>query len=414
MELRQQADMIMAAALKAAMPDRAVKKALAEMSREEGKLILIAPGKAGWQMAKAAHEVLGDRIHHGVVITKYGHSRGSIGNLRIFEAGHPVPDKNSFLATEAAIEAVRDLQPEDRVLLLLSGGGSALFEKPLILQADLERVTRELLKSGAEIREINTIRKRFTAVNGGRYAELCAPAQIETIVLSDVLGDRLDLIASGPACEDLTTCQEALEIAEKYQLSCTEEMMALLRKETPKSLPRVKNHIAGSVRQLCLAAEAACRELGYETMILTDQLSCTAREAGAFLGNLAAYQSTRHRKLAFLLGGETVVRVTGSGMGGRNQELVLAAAEGLRGLNACLFSIGSDGTDGPTDAAGGYVDGNTAAVLGSQNISIPQVLQNNDAYHALKACGGLIFTGPTGTNVNDLTVLLIEQPKVKG
>lgn len=407
-ELRQQADKIMAAALKAAMPDIAVKKTLSEMSRETGKLILIAPGKAGWQMAKAAYDVLGDRIHEGVVITKYGHSQGAIGNLRIFEAGHPVPDENSFLATEAAMEAVRDLRPEDRVLLLLSGGGSALFEKPLIPPEDLERVTRELLQSGAEIREINTIRKRFSAVKGGRFAELCAPAQIETIVLSDVLGDRLDLIASGPACEDRTTCQEALEIAAKYQLSCTEEMKALLRKETPKSLPQVKNHIVGSVRQLCLAAETVCRDLGYETMILTDRLSCTARDAGILLGNLAAYHSTQHRKLAFLLGGETVVKVTGSGMGGRNQELALAAAEGLRGLHACLFSLGSDGTDGPTDAAGGYVDGKTADVLESLQISIPQVLQNNDAYHALKACGGLIITGPTGTNVNDLTVLLME------
>ena len=262
MELRQQADRIISAALKAAMPDIAVKKALAEMSREEGKLILIALGKAGWQMANAAYEILGDRIAHGVVITKYGHSRGTIGNLQIFEAGHPVPDENSFLATEAAIEAVRDLQPEDRVLLLISGGGSALFEKPLIPPADLERVTRELLQSGAEIREINTIRKRFSSVKGGRFAALCAPAQVETIVLSDVLGDRLDLIASGPACEDRTTCREALEIAEKYHLTCTEEMKVLLRKETPKSLPQVKNHIVGSVRQLCLAAETVCRELG--------------------------------------------------------------------------------------------------------------------------------------------------------
>lgn len=408
MELRHQADRIIREALQATMPEAAVRKALAKLPETGGRLILIAPGKAGWQMAKAAWDVLGERVHDGVVITKYGHSRGPIGNLRIFEAGHPIPDDNSFLATEAAMAAVRDLKADDRVLLLLSGGGSALFEKPLIPPEDLQRITRELLKSGADIREINTIRKRFSAVKGGRFAELCMPARVETIVLSDVLGDRLDMIASGPACGDRSTCQEALSIVKKYHLTCTEQMQALLLRETPKSLPNVKSHITGSVRQLCLAAEKTCRYLGYETMILTDRLSCTAREAGVFLGNLAAYQSEKHKKLAFILGGETVVQVTGTGKGGRNQELALAAAEGLEGLNACLFSLGSDGTDGPTDAAGGYVDGSTAERLRDLGISIHEELKNNDAYHALKASGGLIFTGPTGTNVNDLTVLLIQ------
>jgi len=407
MSLRVDAEKIISAAIAAAMPDAAVQTALEKLELPTGKLVLIAPGKAGWQMAKAAHDRLGDRIHSGVVITKYGHSRDAIGDLRIFEAGHPVPDDNSFRATQAAIDAVSGLTADDTVLFLLSGGGSALFEKPLIPEADLNRLTRELLACGADIVEINTMRKRFSAVKGGRFAELCAPANVFTIVLSDVLGDRLDTIASGPAYPDSTTAEEAVAIAEKFGLTLTEEMEQLLHRETPKTLTNVQTHITGSVRQLCIAAEAVCRKLGYETGILTDSLCCTARDAGSFLGTIARYHAGSGRKLAFLAGGETVVQLTGSGLGGRNQELALAAAEAISGLHACVFSLGSDGTDGPTDAAGGYVDGTTLEKLRQKGIRISNVLQNNDAYHALEKCGGLIITGPTGTNVNDLSVVLI-------
>ena len=407
MTLREQAQRIIKAALSAAQADTAVKKALHAADFSAGKLILVAAGKAAWQMAQAAYEELGERIDRGIVITKYEHSRGTIGNFSICEAGHPVPDENSFQATQSAIDMVSGLCEKDMVLFLLSGGGSALFEKPLIPAADLERLTKELLSCGADITEINTLRKRFSAVKGGRFAQLCQPAKVFTVVLSDVLGDRLDMIASGPAYPDSTTAEDALRIADKYKLTLTDEMRRLLSVETPKALCNVETHITGSVRQLCAAAKQVCEELGYETTILSDCLCCTARDAGSFLGSIARTHGNSGKKLAFLAGGETVVQLTGKGLGGRNQELALAAAEQIAGLNACVFSLGSDGTDGPTDAAGGYVDGKTAALLKEKGISISETLRNNDSYHALLACGGLIITGPTGTNVNDLSVLLI-------
>ena len=407
MSLREDANRVMQAALTAALPDTAVAKALDGADLGPGKLILVAAGKAAWQMAKAAVDHLGDRIDGGVVVTKYDHSKGPLGNLDIFEAGHPVPDENSFRATQAAIDAVSGLNKEDTVLFLLSGGGSALFEKPLIPPADLDRLTHELLASGADIVEMNTVRKRFSAVKGGKFAALCAPAKVFSVVLSDIIGDPLDMIASGPAYPDSRTEAQARAVAEKYHLTLTEEMRALLAVETPKSLDNVETHITGSVRQLCAAGAAACRDLGYEPMVLTASLSCVAREAGAFLANIAQYHAGGGKKLAFLAGGETVVHLTGHGLGGRNQELALAAAPGIVGLNAAVFSLGSDGTDGPTDAAGGYVDGQTAQRLMDQGVDIFQVLQENDAYHALQACDGLIMTGPTGTNVNDVSVLLI-------
>ena len=407
MSLREHANIIIKAALEAAMPDTAVRKALSEASFPEGKLILVAAGKAGWQMAKAAHEQLGSRIDGGVVVTKYEHSKGPIANFAIYEAGHPVPDAKSFRATQAAIDAVSGLSEKDTVLFLLSGGGSALFEKPIIPESDLEQLTRNLLACGADIVEINTLRKRFSAVKGGRFAQICYPAKVFTIVLSDVLGDRLDMIASGPAYPDASTMEEALTIVEKYNLPMTEQMKQLLLVETPKQLDNVQTHITGSVRQLCMAAENTCRELGYEPVTLTDCLCCTARDAGVFLANIARFHVASGKPMAFLAGGETVVHLTGKGLGGRNQELALAAADGISGMNAAVFSLGSDGTDGPTDAAGGFVDGTTAAALRNQGIRISDVLQNNDAYHALQKCDGLIMTGPTGTNVNDISVLLI-------
>lgn len=407
MSLRNHAEQIIQQALAAAMPDEAVRKALNEANFSDGKVVLIAAGKAAWQMAHAACQQMGERIDSGVVITKYKHSKGSLSNLQIFEAGHPVPDENSYKATQAAIDAVSGLTEKDTVLFLLSGGGSALFEKPVIPADDLNRLTKELLTCAADIVEINTLRKRFSAVKGGRFGQLCAPAKVFTVVLSDVLGDRLDMIASGPACADSSTKEEAQRIAEKYALTLTDEMRQFLSVETPKELSNVETHITGSVRQLCLTAERVCKELGYETTILTDRLSCTARDAGSFLGSIARYHGNSGKKRAFIAGGETVVHLSGNGLGGRNQELALAAAEQIAGLNACVFSIGSDGTDGPTDAAGGYVDGESSSLLRQQGIVISDVLQNNDSYHALQKCGGLLITGPTGTNVNDLSVLLI-------
>ena len=405
--LRAHADTIIASSINAVKPDEAVRRAL-EGQEFSGRVVLVAAGKAAWQMASAADRCLGDRIDSGVVITKYGHVMGTIANYACHEGGHPIPDENSFLGTRAALELVKNLSAKDTVLFLLSGGGSALFENPLIPGDALQDVTAQLLACGADIVEINTIRKRLSGVKGGRFAQLCAPAHVFSIVLSDILGDPLDMIASGPACPDSSTCAQALSIAEKYRLKLTDEVRALLAKETPKHLDNVTTRITGSVRELCAAAAVACRELGYEPVLLTDQLCCQAREAGSFLSSILKSHANDGRNLAFLAGGETVVRLTGSGKGGRNQELALSAAAGIEGnARMAVFSVGSDGTDGPTDAAGGYVDGDTAAALRLLGLDIHQILQNNDAYNALRRVDGLIFTGPTGTNVNDVAVALL-------
>lgn len=407
MTLLHDAQTIYKNAINAARPDNAVRSALDGLTIN-GRLHIVAVGKAAWQMAKTAVEVLGDRVTDGVVITKHGYSMGSIHGLKVFTAGHPVPDEDSYRATEYTIDFVKPFSENDSVLFLLSGGGSALFEKPLIPASDMGRITGDLLASGADIVEINTIRKRFSAVKAGRFAQIAAPARIYSIILSDVIGDRLDMIASGPAAPDLSTAEQAMDIVRRYDLKLTEQMKRLIELETPKQLDNVETHIIGSVRRLCASAAESCAELGYEPFILTECLSCTASDAGVFLSNIAQKYARSGRKTAFIAGGETVVRLTGSGKGGRNQELAVSAAQGIAGLeNVCIFSVGSDGTDGPTDAAGGYVDGSTKYVLESKGIKIFDVLKNNDSYNALESCGGLIKTGATGTNVNDLSVLLI-------
>ena len=305
---------------------------------------------------------------------------------------------------------VQSLTAEDTVLFLLSGGGSALFESPLVPAEEMADVTKQLLACGADIVEMNTLRKRLSAVKGGRFAERCLPAKVFSIVLSDILGDPLDMIASGPAYPDSSTCAQALEVVRKYGLRLSDRALELLAQETPKTLTNVETHITGSVRQLCASAEQTARALGYTPVILTASLRCTARDAGSFLASIAQCHQDSKASLAYIAGGETVVHLTGHGLGGRNQEIALSAAQEIAGLrDTAVFSFGSDGTDGPTDAAGGYCDGDTCAALAAKGISIPDVLQDNDAYHALQACGGLILTGPTGTNVNDLSVLLIRR-----
>ena len=404
--LRKDADAIIAASLKAVLPDEAVRRALQSFQPKSGRVLLAATGKAAWQMAHAAVEALGS-VDGGVVVTKYGHVKGEIPGVDCYEAGHPVPDDNNFAATEKALELVQGLTEEDTVLFLLSGGGSALFEKPLLPGGELQDITSQLLASGADIVEMNTIRKRLSGVKGGRFAQACAPAQVFSIVLSDILGDPLDMIASGPAVLDTSTCEQAQAIAEKYHLKLSGQAKALLMQETPKVLDNVTTQITGSVRQLCAAAANACKKMGYEPVLLTDQLCCEAREAGSFLASIVRTNVGQGKKLAYIAGGETVVHLIGKGMGGRNQELALAAAPGLAGLNAAVFSVGSDGTDGPTDAAGGYVDGDTAETLAAGGWNVFDTLQNNDAYHALQTSGGLIITGATGTNVNDVAVALV-------
>lgn len=433
-KLRSEAQQIIEYAIGKSLPDRAVTDALAKMNLS-GNIYLVAIGKAAWQMANAAVGCLKQPPTDGIVLTKYGHAQGPVPGVRCFEGGHPIVDENGLAGTQAILDMTAHLTAQDRILLLISGGGSALFEKPLVPLSVLQEFNRQLLAAGASIMEINIVRKRLSAVKGGRFAKWCEPAQIDCIILSDVLGDAVDMIASGPAAPDRSTCEDALAVVEKYGLDATEEVLACLRRETPKRLGKVSYHVIGSVAQLCAAAAEKCRELGYETHILTDQMCCEAREAGLFLASLARDgQLTGGRevllrdgrlstgkassvgsgpsqgKRAYIAGGECVVHLRGTGMGGRNQELALAAAQGLAGIpNAALFSVGSDGTDGPTDAAGGYVDGDTLAALTAQGIRVRDVLANNDSYHALDAVGGLLKTGPTGTNVNDFAVLLIDK-----
>ena len=396
MTLREEADKIIKEAITKVLPDEAVKQAL--KSRKSGK--------AAWQMANAAANILNGQIEKGIVITKYGHIQGDILGIECFEAGHPVPDTNTFAATQKVIELTEELQADDQVLFLLSGGGSALFEKPLINTEELSDITKQLLACGADIVEMNTIRKRLSAVKGG----LCEPAAIFAIVLSDIVGDPLDMIASGPAYADSSSASDAIAIVEKYHLKLSEKARTLLEMKTPKAVTNVETRITGSVRNLCLAAKEACEKLGYESMILTDALQCEAKEAGAFLAAIAKTHQNTDKSLAFIAGGETIVHVTGKGLGGRNQELALAAAEGLAACrNTAIFSVGSDGTDGPTDAAGGYCDENTKEKMQQAGLDVYEVLKENDTYHALKKTGGLIITGATGTNVNDVAVVLIRR-----
>jgi len=268
-----------------------------------------------------------------------------------------------------------------------------------------------MLASGADIVEINMIRKRLSKVKAGRFAGQCLPAKVFAVVLSDVLGDRLDTIASGPAAPDQSTGDDAMAVVAKYGLILTEKQKEYLTQETPKELDNVKAVVTGSVRSLCDSASKAAQALGFKPYVLMTTLNCEASEAGRFLSSIAACtmagMSHFTRPCAIIAGGETVVNLKGDGLGGRNQELALSAATGIAGLeDITIFSLGSDGTDGPTDAAGGIVDGQTVSKLKETGHDIVQILANNDAYHGLRAVDGLIMTGPTGTNVNDVSIIL--------
>jgi hydroxypyruvate reductase len=273
-------------------------------------------------------------------------------------------------------------------------------------------MTYQLLACGANIVEINTLRKRVSSVKGGRFAQLCAPARVHSIVLSDVLGDRLDSIASGPAFPDSTTCEDALAIVQKYDLKLPKHIMEKLSIETPKKLDNVITRITGSGLVLCESARAFLTEKGFETTLLTTTLDCEASGGGSFFAALAREtvrtRQERSSPIAFIAGGETVVKIKGGGKGGRCQEMALAAALGIQGLEGVAFvAVGSDGTDGPTNAAGGVADGNTVERILKHGLDPHAMLSDNDAYNALKAAGDLFMTGPTGTNVNDLFLMLI-------
>ena len=413
-EILSDAKKIIHSAIQGSLPDEAVKKAIRGKNFAfEGKVIVISIGKAAWNMAKAAAENIPHKIDTGIVLTKYDHSQGDIPGFTILEAGHPLPDENTISGTRKIIEAVTDLNEKDTVFFLVSGGGSALFESPAgdLTLSDFLDITDQMLKCGADIVEMNTVRKHLSAVKGGRFAELCSPAKVYCIALSDILGDRPDSIASGPACADASTSEEAFAVVEKYGLKLTDKMKAQLEKETPKSLSNVTMEITGSVTQLCADAANIAASLGYTPMVLTNMLECEAKEAGKFLASIAKTIQKDSLPVkapcAIICGGETIVRITGKGKGGRNQELALSAAEGICGMDGVVVAAaGSDGTDGPTDAAGGIVDGSTKSLLEQKGIAIPAILAENDSNYALAEADALIMTGPTGTNVNDLYLLL--------
>lgn len=403
MTMRDKAEYIMHESIQRVMPGPAVATALQDCKFTEGRLYLVAVGKAAWEMANSAVQCLTQKVCAGIVLTKYGHVQGPIKDVACYEAGHPVPDENSLRGTQAILQMVTGLEEQDTVLFLLSGGGSSLFEKPFIPLEELQEITAQLLACGASITEMNTIRKHLSQVKGGRFAVMCKPAHITSIILSDVIGDQIDMIASGPTCGDSSSCADAIAIVEKYHLTLSPLAQKALQLETPSEVPNATNIITGSVSKLCEHAKDVCTTLGYDVTILTDCLTCEAREAGRFLGSIARTHATTSEHLAFLAGGETVVHLMGKGLGGRNQEIALAAASQIEGIqNVAVFSFGSDGTDGPTDAAGGYADGKT-----SRLVDVEAALQASDSYHALQRTGGLLVTGPTGTNVNDLAVVLI-------
>lgn len=412
MTLTEYALKIGTSAVKTVLPDEAIRSALTDF-RPSGRVVLVAIGKAAWRMANAARDVLGETIDRGIVITKEGHSEGPIGPLVIREASHPILDERTLSATGEALEMVEGLTADDTVLFLVSGGGSALFEKPLpgITLDDLQRITGDLLRGGADIVKVNKVRKRCSLVKAGRFAETAAPAKVEALILSDVLGDRLDSIASGPAAPDESMAEEVRGIVRHYGLRPSSAVAEALEIETPKSLDNVRARIVGSVSVLCAETRKATEAAGYPTLFLTSTLQGEAREAGRFFAEIAR----EIRKsgcpsvapCAVLAGGETVVHVTGDGLGGRNQEMALAAAIALEGLpDVAFLALASDGTDGPTDAAGGVVDGTTASRMREAGLNPEEMLADNDAYHALETVGALVRTGPTGTNVNDIALLI--------
>ncbi len=389
-----------------------VEKELKQHSFQSENIILIAIGKAAWAMALGATRSLKDKIKAGIVITKYGHSKGPIDPLKIYEANHPILDANTLLASQEVVNLVKNLKPESEILFLISGGGSALFEIPLISLKELKSINQQLLDVGANINEINLIRKRFSQVKGGKFAKMVEPIQITNLILSDVMGDNLDLIASGPTVTDTSNQAEVLDIINKYQITLSQVAKNILEESSFVKETNTKTKILANNKSLVLSAKNILEKQGYFTILIPEQLSGEARHVGEVLAKLALTKIDTEIPLAIIAGGETVVTVKGQGLGGRNQELALAATKSLSQTNnITLISFGSDGTDGPTDAAGGIVSGDSYQKLLDAGLDLISILEDNNSYYALKKIGDLLVTGPTQTNLNDLVIIIIE-PKI--
>ncbi len=401
------------------------------------RVIVIGAGKGTAPMAQAVEEILNDRINEGIVIVKYGHTR-PLCKIVQREAAHPLPDEAGLRATEEIRELLKKAGEDTLVICLLSGGASSLLVAPAegISLEDKRAVTDLLLSAGADIQELNSVRKHISAVKGGRLAETAYPAAIITMILSDVIGDKLDVIASGPTVPDSTSFRDALHVIHKYSLedkipSSVFSMLHLgvagVTPDTPKSgavfFQKVRNVIIGSIRRSLEAAQVRGAKLGFETQIMTFELQGEAKDAARFLASKALEVRSAMRPgddpHCLLAGGETTVTVSGTGKGGRNQELALAFAQEIAGNDGIsLLSAGTDGTDGPTDAAGAMVDGTTAMKAWEFGMNPVEYLENNDSYTFFEKFDELagekahIMTGPTGTNVMDLQIVIVEKPSL--
>jgi hydroxypyruvate reductase len=437
-QLRQDARAIFAAALSAADARNAIMTTIAcagdvltvagqRYSLSDYRHVYIAgAGKASGRMAQAVEEVLAERIHKGTVVVKYGYTVPT-SKVTLIEAGHPIPDRAGIDATQSIIALLEKAGHDDLIILLLSGGASALLVSPAegLGLSDKQLSTESLLRAGATIQEINTVRKHISKVKGGRLAGIACPASVLALIISDVIGDSIEVVASGPTAPDTSTFGDALRVLERYHLGdqMPSVVLDLLEAgargeiaETPKPgdpvFFHVRNLIVGSNRS---ALEAACRkasELGYHAAVLSSSIEGEARQAAAFhtavAKEIVGFDQPVPKPACLISGGETTVMVQGDGLGGRNQEFALSAAIEIDGLaGTVVLSGGTDGTDGPTDAAGGLVDGSTVRRGHEHGLDARGHLDANDSYHFLKATDDLLITGPTFTNVMDVRVVLI-------
>lgn len=427
--LRRHAQSIFRASLKAADPRQSVTRSLRSLDASRyRRIIVVGAGKASAAMAQAAEKVLGRRISAGLINTKDGHL-APLKRIELNECSHPVPDQRGVDGARRIAQLVSGAGPDDLVLCLISGGGSALLPLPAdpVTLAEKQATTKLLLACGATIHELNCLRKHLSAIKGGQLARLASPATVLALLLSDVIGDPLDVIASGPAAPDPSTFRDAWQVVEKFGLE--KKLPAAVRArllrglegavpDTPKAgdplFRRTRNLIIGSNRLAVDAAAARAKALGYKPLILSTTIEGETRDVALMHAAIAreALESGRPAKppLCLISGGETTVTLRGAGLGGRNQEFALAAALALDGLPGILaFSAGTDGTDGPTDAAGAQADGATVSRAAAQGLSAKQSLANNDSYNFFRPLNDLVMTGPTGTNVMDVRLLLIRR-----
>jgi glycerate 2-kinase len=398
------------AAVKAGLPDQAVRDAVRSIQRPLGRTIVVGGGKAAASMAKALEDAWEGDLE-GVVVTRYGHAVEQPRRIKLLEAGHPVPDAASEHAATKILESVRGLSSDDLVIVLISGGGSALMVAPngVTLEEKL-RINQQLLNSGADIGEMNTVRKHLSKLKGGRLALEAAPARVISLIVSDVVGDDLSTIASGPSVPDPTTFQNAIRVLEKYGID-SQSAVKYFRKstaETPKSnhpaFARVENHLIVTNATALGAARIQLENSGIAARILSDSITGEARDAA----RTHAHEALKLESgMALLSGGETTVTVRGTGRGGRNCEFLLALALELKGQpNLYGIACDTDGIDGVTEAAGAIITPSSLERAAHLGLDAQAMLENNDAYSFFSALGDLIVVGPTGTNVNDFRAML--------